>query len=508
MAFKVIYPIVAAIGIGAASAAAWWYQSKPTSTASVASVASGGMSAGPATASVPQSVASMPGGAASAPRPPAVEAAKVEIMKLTDDTQAVGSLRSRQGVVVRPEVSGRITQLNFKDGDRVRKGQLLVQLDDQLQLAQVQQSQAELSIARANHQRNQELVAQNFISKRSVDESAANLEVAQAKLALSKATAARLKVMAPFDGMVGIRTANVGDYLKDGADVVNIEDIDAVFVDFRLPERFQNKVKKGQTAGVSLDALPGSKFVAFVQAVDPLIDTNGRSVGVRACIDNRQMRLRPGMFARVTAVFGERDQAKVVPEEAIVPQGQRVVVYKVVDGKNKDEKIAQRVEVKVGIRRPGRVEILEGVEEGDMIITAGQQRLQRDGMVVRVIDTARPGGREGGGPGAGPGSPSAEGGGAAAMRPSSAPGITSAAATGPASGPPSAPSAGKPPGPGGNAMAGPNPCFASASDMPSSGRRTGGTPAGAAAGTGGRPAGADAGASGVRPSGVPPATQP
>ena len=473
MAFKIIYPVVAAIGIGAASVAAWWYQ-KPASTAgsTTTAMASGPAAAGQA-AGAPQTAASMPGGAASAPRPPTVEAVKVEIMKLTDDTQAVGSLRSRQGVVVRPEVSGRITQLNFKDGDRVRKGQLLVQLDDQLQLAQVQQSQAELSIARANHQRNQDLVAQNFISKRSVDESAANVEVAQAKLALSRATAARLKVIAPFDGMVGIRTANVGDYLKDGADVVNIEDIDAVFVDFRLPERFQNKVKKGQTAGVSLDALPGSKFVAFVQAVDPLIDTNGRSVGVRACIDNRQLRLRPGMFARVTAVFGERERAMVVPEEAIVPQGQRVVVYKVVDGKNKDEKIAQRVEVKVGIRRPGKVEILEGIEEGDMIVTAGQQRLQRDGMVVRVIDSARPGGREGGGAGAAP-SP------AASAAVAQAPAVRAS---------PSSPVA--------KALPGPNPCFASASDMPGSGRAPGV-----------RPTGADPSAGGGRPALAPPAAQP
>ena len=162
-------------------------------------------------------------------------------------TRRPWSLKSRQGVTLRPEVSGRITQLNFKDGERVKKGQLLVQFDDQLQLAQVKQSQAELSIAMANHKRNQDLVAQNFISKRSVDESAANLEVAQAKLALSQATAARLKITAPFDGITGIRTVNVGDYLKDGGDIVNIEDIAAVFVDFRLPERFQAKVKKGQT---------------------------------------------------------------------------------------------------------------------------------------------------------------------------------------------------------------------------------------------------------------------
>lgn len=210
-------------------------------------------------------------------------------MKLIDEAQAVGNLRSRQSVMLRPEVSGRVTQLNFRDGERVKKGQLLVQFDDQLTLAQVKQSQAELSIALANHKRNQELVEQNFISKRSLDESAANLEVSQAKLALSVASAARLKVLAPFDGIAGIRLVSQGDYLKDGADIVNIEDIDAVYVDFRLPERFQSKVKKGQRAMVDLDALPGRKFSALIQAIDPLLEANGRSVAVRGCIDNRQM---------------------------------------------------------------------------------------------------------------------------------------------------------------------------------------------------------------------------
>ena len=290
---------------------------------------------------------------------------------------------------MRPEVSGRVTRLNFRDGDRVRRGQLLVQLDDQLPLAQLQQAQAELSIAQANHKRNQELVAQNFISQRSVDESAANLQVAQAKLALARATAARLRIVAPFDGIAGIRNISVGDYLKDGADIVNVEDMDAIFVDFRLPERFQSKVQRGQTALVDLDALPGRRYAAVVQAIDPLVDANGRSVGIRACIDNRQLQLRPGMFARVTAVFGERDNARVIPEEAIVPQAGRQYVIRLVDGPDQDTKIAQRVEVKVGIRRPGRVEITEGLQPGDIVVTAGQQRVQKDGMPVRVVDLNR-----------------------------------------------------------------------------------------------------------------------
>ena len=377
MASKAIYTVVAVTGILAASAAAWWYQQPPSATGTNTLPFAGAPAAGAA-----QGAASGTSGG----KPPAVEVAKVALARLTDDTQAVGSLRSRRGVVLRPEVSGRITQLNFTDGQRVRKGQVLVQFDDQLPLAQVQQSLAELSIAQANQKRNQELVAQNFISQRSLDESAANLQVAQAKLALSQATAARLRIVAPFDGIVGIRLVNVGDYLKDGADIVNIEDIEAIFVDFRLPERFQSKVKRGQSALLDIDALPGRKYTAQVQAIDPLIDANGRSVGIRGCIDNRQLQLRPGMFARVNAVFGVRENARVIPEEAIVPQGGRQFVIKLLDGETPQTRISKRVEVKVGLRSPGKVEILDGLEAGDTVVTTGQQRVPRDGTTVTVVD--------------------------------------------------------------------------------------------------------------------------
>ncbi len=319
-----------------------------------------------------------------------VEATKVRQMTMRDDAEAVGSLRSRRSVVLRPEISGRITQLNFSDGQRVRKGQLLVQLDDQLPRAQVQQSRAELSIARANHKRNQELVAQGFISQRSVDESAANLEVAEAKLALAEATAQRLRIVAPFDGIAGIRGVNVGDYLKDGADIVNVEDLDAVYVDFRLPERLQNKVKTGQTARVAFDALPGVQYSAVVLAINPQIDADGRSLAVRGCIDNRRLQLRPGMFARVTAVFGERSDATVVPEEAIVPDGAAPYVLRVVAGTEEGSQVAKRTPVRLGARTPGFVEVVEGLAPGDVVVTAGQQRLQRDGVAVRVVELGQP----------------------------------------------------------------------------------------------------------------------
>jgi membrane fusion protein (multidrug efflux system) len=376
MGSKSIYSVVAIVGIVAASGAAWWFQHKPQP-------AGDRRDAAPLAADAPRS------GGGAGRGVPTVEVARVESVRLTDDAQAVGSLRSRQSVVLRPEVSGRITNINFRDAERVRRGQLLVQLDDQLPLAQVKQAEAELSIARANHKRNQELVEQKFIAQRAVDESAANVQVAEAKLALAQATLARLKIVAPFDGVAGIRNLSVGDYLKDGADIVNIEDLDAMYVDFRLPERYQAKVHRGQTALVDLDALPGRRFSAVIQAVDPLVDANGRSVGVRGCIDNRQLQLRPGMFARVTPVFSVRDDARMIPEEAIVPQAGRQYVYRLADGPDQDTRIAQRVEVRVGLRQPGKVEITHGLQPGDLVVTAGQQRIQKDGTPVRVLDLGR-----------------------------------------------------------------------------------------------------------------------
>ena len=384
MASKTRYLVVAVVGIAAASGAAWGLQrpAAPAKTdAATAPAGANGPAAGGARGQGAQ------GGAG---RVVAVEATPVRQMALRDDAEAVGSLRSRRSVVLRPEVSGRITALHFTDGQRVRQGQVLVQFDDQLPRAQVQQSQAELSIAQANHKRNQELVAQGFISQRSVDESAANLEVAQAKLALAQATASRLRILAPFDGIAGIRGVNVGDYLKDGADIVNVEDLDAVYVDFRLPERLQAKVRTGLQARVAFDALPGVRYAAVIQAINPQIDADGRAVAVRGCIDNRRLQLRPGMFARVTTVFSERANARVVPEEAIVPEGSNAFVFKVIEDKEPGTRVSQRTAVKLGVRAPGFVEVVDGLAADDLVVTAGQQRIQRDGTAVRVVVLGQP----------------------------------------------------------------------------------------------------------------------
>jgi membrane fusion protein (multidrug efflux system) len=445
MASKFLYPALAVVGMAVAGGAAWWYQSQPAGPKE--------MTGANGTASAPKTGA----GGAQPARAAGVEVSKVEKISLQDDAQSVGSLRSRQSVMLRPEVAGRVKELGFADGARVRKGQLLVQLDDTLQRAELSQSKAQVAIAQANHKRNQELVAQNFVAQRVLDESSAALQVAQAQLALSEARLSRMAIVAPFDGTLGLRNVNLGDYVKDGADLVNLEDTSTMLVDFRLPERFQRKLKLQQTVSLSLEAFPGRIFKARIEAIDPLLDANARSVGVRAALPNTAGEpapaaarpgaglngpaspqdkpqskpdtkpvvkpaaqgsaagpagkkpgmggapgggpLRPGMFARVTAIFGVNDAALVVPEEAIVPQGGRQFVIRVVEPSAvpaatnlppDTQWVSLRQEVKLGVRRQGKVEITEGLLEDQTIVVAGQQRLQKDGTAVRIVEFGKP----------------------------------------------------------------------------------------------------------------------
>lgn len=387
---KKLHSALVVLALAAAVGAAWWLQNRPPAGPGAATAAPGG-AAGASAAGTRPGNAGGAGGAGASAGPAAVEVGRVERQRLEDDALAVGTLRSNQGVVLRPEVAGRIVRLGFGDGQRVRRGQLLVQLDDTLQQAQVRQAEAQAGIARTNLQRSRELLAQNFVSQSAVDQNAAALDVAQAQVALAQAQLGRMRIAAPFDGVVGIRQVNVGDYVKDGADLVTVEDLSSVWVDFRLPERFLSRLKVAQGVEVTLDALPGRAFRAVVTALDSQLDANGRSVLVRARLGNADTVLRSGMFARARVVFAVREQALVVPEEALVPLGDRQYVFKVVDGP--DGKLAQRVEARIGQRVPGKVELLDGVAAGDTVVLAGQARLGRGERVpVRVVDLNRPAG--------------------------------------------------------------------------------------------------------------------
>ncbi len=412
---KKLHTAIVVLGLGCALGVAWWLQNRPATA--VAVMADKGASAPAAGTGGGRTGGA--GGSGGPGGPVAVEVGRVERLRLEDDAQAVGTLVSNQSVVLRPEVSGRIVQLGFADGQRVRRGQSLVQLDDTLQQAQLRQAEAQAGIARTNLQRSQDLVAQGFVSQSAVDQNAAALDVAMAQVALVRAQLARMQIVAPFDGVSGIRRVNIGDYVKDGADLVNIEDISSLWVDFRLPERFLSRIKPGQEVAIALDALPGRALKAVIAALDAQLDADGRSVRVRARLANPDGMLRSGMFARARVVFSVREAALVVPEEALVPLGDKQFIIKVVAGPT-GAKVSQRIEARLGQRAKGKVELLAGVEEGDLVVLAGQSRLMRgDALPLRVVDIDRPAGT---GAGAGTGTGAGAGRAASAPAPALAPG--------------------------------------------------------------------------------------
>lgn len=312
----------------------------------------------------------------------AVEVAKVVATDFSDEASAVGSLKSSESVVLRPETPGRVAAINFRDGAIVSKGTLLIELDAAIQEAELQQARANLALATSNHQRNQELLGRKFISQQALDNSAAALKVQAAAVQLAEARLARMKIRAPFNGMLGLRNVSVGDYVKEGQDLINIEDISTLRVDFKLPESYLGRLQKGQVVEVTSDALPGERFSAVLDAVDPLVDQGGRALSSRARLDNAAGKLRPGLFVRVRLLFGERQQVLMVPEEAIVP-GAQPAVFRVVDGK------ASLVKVKLGVRRAAQVEVIGGLAAGDVVVTAGQLKL-REGVPVRAVGNGAP----------------------------------------------------------------------------------------------------------------------
>lgn len=363
--------VVAVLALVALSGLAYWWQHRPEGSAKAAVA----------------SAAPKPGG------PVLVEGRAVEMLSLADDAQAVGSLRALQSVMLKPEVSGRVVKLGFTDGQRVRRGQVLIQLDDALQAAQLQQAEAQAGIARTQLQRNRELLAQNFVSASVVDQAQAALQVAEAQVALNRAQLTRMQVLAPFDGVAGIRNVNLGEYVKDGAELVSVEDASSMWVDFRLPERFVPSLKLGQSVELSLDAMPGRVLTARIEALDSQLEANGRSMLVRARLDKPGRELRSGLFARVRVVFSTREQALVVPEEALVPLGGKQYLYKLVDAADGKGRVAQRLEARIGLRVPGKVEVLEGFKPGDWVVTAGQARLSRaDKLPVQLVDVDKQGG--------------------------------------------------------------------------------------------------------------------
>lgn len=308
-----------------------------------------------------------------------VEVSRVAAVALPQTITAVGSLRSDESVTLRPEIAGRITEILFEEGRPVSKGDLLVRLDQSITQAEARQARANLTLARAKYERSVDLAGRNFISGQAKDEARNNLEIAASALALAEAKLRKTEIRAPFSGIIGLRAVSVGDYVREGQDMVSLQAIDPLKVDFRVPETFLTQVAMGQVVEVSLDALPGKTYEGRVYAVDPLVDAAGRSIVIRAQVANQDTLMRPGMFARVTLITREHKDTLVVPEEALIPQGTEQYVFRVVDSR------AERVKVTTGQRRDGKVEIVAGLDRNDIVVVAGQLKL-RDGLLVRAAN--------------------------------------------------------------------------------------------------------------------------
>lgn len=333
-------------------------------------------------------LAAAPGGGGPMPAT-SVEAARVSSGPLERSIEAVGNLISNESVVLSPEIPGRVTQILFEEGEDVAIDSPLIRMDDSIYQAELAQAQASLVLSQENYNRAQELLKAQIGTARSRDESLSKLNIDRATVELAKAQANKMLITAPFEGIVGLRHVSVGNYVTPGQALVNFESIDPLKVDFRIAEVFLSSLKTGQKIEVSVDAYPDRVFEGEVYAIDPRVDSAGRAIILRAKLPNPELILRPGLFARVKLVLEQKENAIMIDEQALIPQGNEQFVYRVIDGK------AVMTKVNTGMRRAGKVEITSGLTTSDTIITAGQMKLRPNAAVTVLPPVVEPSAGEG-----------------------------------------------------------------------------------------------------------------
>ena len=307
-----------------------------------------------------------------------VKAAPVRIGTVNNEVTAVGTLLGNESVMVRPEVAGRIASIHFNEGQVVARGAPLVTLDSAEVKAQLAGSTADERLNKQRAERAEELYKKNFISQQALDDAREAYKKATARRQEDEARAAKTEIRAPFNGVLGLRLVSAGAYLKAGEDIVRLDNIDVVKLDFRVPETYLGQINKNQTIALRVDAYPAQQFTGQVYAVEPAVDEKTRTAMLRARVPNPGGKLKPGMFARVVLKLGTRSNAILIPEQAVVPRGDKNLVFRVVAGK------AQMTAVQLGSRAPGEVEVVKGLSMGDVVVTDGHQKLQ-DGAPVMVM---------------------------------------------------------------------------------------------------------------------------
>lgn len=357
-----------------------------------------------------------PGGRGFQMPPMPVEVAEVHSQTVRDEFRALGTVESDEIIEVVSELSAVVRSLPFTEGQAVAEGALLAQLDDREIKAEADRAAAQRDLAQSNYERARRLLETAAISQQDYDNAGAQLKVAEANAALSRARLDKARIRAPFPGLVGRRRVSAGAYLQAGDVITDLARVNEMKVSFAAPERYAGSIRPGTDVAVTVPAYPGESFTGRVSVVDPIVNAETRTVGLVARIPNPQRKLRPGMSANVAVTLSERARALTVPDEAVFAQGDQSFVFLV----NPDSTVA-RTAVMLGTRDSSRVEITQGLADGAMVVRAGHQKLFDGAKVMPVMSGA-----------GGPGGPAAAAGGSA---PGGAKPAAGAAAGGEAGGP-------------------------------------------------------------------------
>lgn len=326
--------------------------------------------------------------AAHQPYPP-ISVAAVAAQKQTWEPQvsALGSLRAVAGTEITAQIAGNVVQVAFRSGARVHQGDLLVRLDDSSQLATLHADQAKLQLARATLARTRKLYAAHAASQSDLQQAQADYGTAAAVLEGDQAVLQKLHIVAPFDGVVGIREVSLGQYVSPGTAIVNLQNDDPLYLDFTLPQGRLSEVKAGLSVTFTTDAYAGQTFTGTVTAIGSQVDPQTRNFSVQATLKNADGRLRPGLYGSARLSLGQPMEGLVLPDTAVTYNTFGDSVY-VVTGDAPSQTVRIQA-VQVGDERDGRVLILSGIAEGDQVVTGGQNKL-RDGAVVAVSSAAKP----------------------------------------------------------------------------------------------------------------------
>lgn len=314
------------------------------------------------------------GGQSSFPPVP-VETYHIKKEVVIEKLPAVGSIEAEEAVEITPEASGTIETINFEEGQSVKKSDLLVKLESQKEEAELTNAEASLQLTKINYERAQKLFKEKNFSKKELDEATAQYRMQRAIVERLKDHLRDRYLYAPFDGRVAARNYSIGQYVEPNSVITSLLADEKVKVVFQMPEKEAARLQAGQKVEIKVAAYPNQIFQGEVYLVDSQIDMPTRTLKIKALADNSEQKLKAGMFANVEVVVGERDQAITVPEEAILARGDIFSVFVVKEG------VAQVRPVKLGIRLPGKVEIAEGLQEGEEVIVNGLQKVT-DGAPV------------------------------------------------------------------------------------------------------------------------------